>query len=238
MNDLNKDGLPRFVTFPEAPTTYFIKVNDEEENPVYIDGRVGTFAVPSEAYDFINNTLLGEAAFEVTELTRFGSGTGGMFFQTLDNRLLISHTQKDSADLLKAEYQQFLKTNESYLADPTNWALAYRWLQTHPAFWHRSSLESSFWSTDQGLWDKWESVLINDDGEVEVLVEHGPWLDERTQSSLDHRLDAWGSSFEECYVKFAAKVHKYYGVDGFERPEFAEGVWDSAEQAPAEIEED
>lgn len=79
---------------------------------------------------------------------------------------------------------------------------------------------------EDGLRDMWMTVTRNENDEVEVWLEHGPhlwledvavdhrhWFHTEGQSSHDHELDVYASTYELAVVELANKVRFRYGDD-------------------------
>ena len=223
LKEMPREPLPAWVTFPDAPPVYEIVDNGEAFVIVGVEDK--TFEFPSEAYDYISDELKGESTFAPNALSRKGSGSHGMFFEKGlksaggGNRLLLAHTQQTTVEYLESDYADFLKLNKKYQKNSDKWELAYHWVRTHPAFWHRHKIDTPHWDFENGWDSKWETVYRHK-GKTVVMLEHGPWLEEDGEvlPSVDHDLDARAATFEEAFVKFAKNVNKHYGLDGLKKP--------------------
>lgn len=231
--------LPDFVTFVEEEPYYRIRTKN---GMFYIEDSETTqgmfFELPSLAYRYIQKTLKGKAFFSKEDVESAGEMMGGIFLETqklegnVENTkpLLISHDVIDRVEFLKAEYAYFLKLDMEYKNNPENWALAYKWVETHPAFWHRLESNPNNWEIQSG-WKACYTNVYYDEvrGEHTVTFEHGPYVDEleffldddveqptlsRVVSSHDTRLDIAAASFEEAYVAFAKAVAQNFDNHG------------------------
>jgi hypothetical protein len=214
--------LPAFVSFPEAPTVYFIKDNGTN---FYVEGIPSQeFNLVSEVEEYILKTLEGEVSFNSAELSRGepqisgDQAVEGFIFEKATNRMIVSYTSQDTINSLKADYYDFLELDREYSENPEDWAIAYNWVASHPAFYHRNSSNATFWDFCNGWDSKWEAVYKLEEGGNLILIEHGPFIGtDRVQSTHDPRLDSSGENFEEAYIKFAKLVSKHYDILGEDR---------------------
>ena len=214
--------LPSFVSFPIALPVYVIKDNGKY---FYVEGIPSQeFKLVSEVEEYILKTLKGEVSFNSSELSRAepdiseDEAIEGVILEKATKRMIVSHTSQDTINTLKADYYDFLELDREYSENPEDWVIAYSWVASHPAFYHRHKPDVTFWNFCDGWESKWESVYRSEDGETLVFIEHGPFLGtERVRSTHDPRLDSSGKNFEEAYVNFAKKVSKYYDLLGEDR---------------------
>jgi hypothetical protein len=214
----NVDGLPPLLNFLRPPKEYTILRKDKGEFVIEnIEDAV--FSLASEASDYIEKALGGNAIFSASQLEgETGSkkrSRGGMYLEDGTQRLLISHSFEDKLRLLRYSYAQFLEFTEYYRAHSDDWVAAYHWLDTHPAFWHRDRSDGSHWSTQNGMTGRWESVHRNEDGTVGVGFEHGGTVfPAGTHHYHDTDLDTYSSGLEQAFVDYALKVDKHFNLDG------------------------
>lgn len=222
--------LPDWLTalLPDFPLPRKIKRSEDGESIIVVDelGNVTDegFTNIEEAYDFLDSH---KHSFEITiddsVFTEGMSTIGGMvLLEEEDNthRALFTQSFNLHLQLLKSDYQRWLdKTHPNWLADSEDWVKAYTWLETHPVFWTRMVPEKSiYWNTDYGFSNVRNTVSLNENGDPVVRIQHGPHDGpEFIKCSLDPQLDVSGSSFEQCYVKLAKLVHKYYEETGAPR---------------------
>ena len=219
--------LPDFVTLPEfKPIVVMMAIEKDGKLEVgFEDSPSLTWPTAHEAYDSLEYQEV-DVLFD-DSLEAFGELIGGLLFDRDGNRILISSTDEDALFLLKGSYKEFLEFDEKYQADPSNWSVAYHWLDHHPAFWKHSEKTDHYlgWSTQYGVEDIWKMVTEDEDsGEPLVLLETGAHVLPKCETRyLDEDLDVQAPTFEEAYVKLAAKVAKYFNPDGSEK----EGVRES-----------
>lgn len=223
--------LPSFLVISEyTPNVFTIKKANLEDKYILEEHPHILFSYPSDAYDYAIKILGGEVIFDSNDLTDMGTCLGGMFIEERNSndcaRVLFSYNAHGKQKSLENNYAYFLELNEEYLANPNDWGNAYRWVQNHPAFYHRNIDFPDYWIMDDG----WDTVYVYvdklEDGSSKVFLEHGQWLPSsngkgeeycHTVSSHDYRLDVVASNFEEAYVAFAKKVYELYDITGEER---------------------
>ena len=209
-------NLPDLVTFPNPRPVYRIKSTPDY---FYVEGYPDIhYPLPSGAFDFIRE-LNADAVWAAADLARASAtedvqDDNGFFFEANTNRLLSSFTQAEAEESLREEYVVFLELNEEYQANPDDWALAYNWLQKHPAFYHRSKEEGYDWELNDGLTDL--THWVNRDADKpKVVFEAGERvLPEATRFYRDDNLTVYADSFEEAYVLLAKKVNLYFDLNG------------------------
>jgi len=241
----NQDGLPddesSFLNIEtilaDAGVTYPTKVTWEDPKPVvtikYIK-EYGVFAAEGireqwdsivDAYDSLDKK---NVDIEFDESIR-----ESLEVDTDSNLTMLSIKQKDSKfhraligrvnsrPLDFNTYYSFLLTAKEWLTDQNNWVLAYNFIQEHPAFWSRPRPEQYpyEWDFDGGHGSLWIGVSTNKDGPV-VMMEHGASVPPLHNHHFhDFRLDVWAPNFEDGYVQMAQKIHKFFSLDGEDRPD-------------------
>jgi hypothetical protein len=219
----NVEGLPPLLNFPRPPKEYTILRKGKGKFVIEGDEAPAVFSLASEASDYIEKELGGNAIFSASQLEgETGSkkrSRGGMYFEDGTHRMLISHSFEDKLKLLRYSYANFLENTEYYRANSDDWVAAYHWLDTHPAFWHRNRSDDSHWSTQNGMAGRWESVNRNEDGKVSVGFEHGGTVfPAGTHHYHDTDLDTYSTSLEQAFVDYARKVDKHFNLDGTRKP--------------------
>jgi len=119
-------------------------------------------------------------------------------------------------------YYSFLQTAKTYLEESSDFLRSYQFLRMHPAFWTRPDAERNpyYWNTDGGVSSASLSVTQDDKGNVVICLEHGAAVPpERTMRYHDPRLDVYAPTFEQAIIDLAAETHKYFALDGDERPD-------------------
>lgn len=135
------------------------------------------------------------------------------------SRVLISVVDKKQLDVF--HYFKFLCLAKKWIADKDNWVLAYNFIGRHPVFWHRTRTDKfeHEWVLDDGYHSLWTWVTTKD-GKPVVCLEHGSSVPPNHDHYYhDTRLDVYGDTFEDAYIKLAKKIHQYFTIDGEEREE-------------------
>lgn len=214
--------FPAKVTFEAEKTVRTIRYDAEKQ--VFGAGRfIGEWFDIAELYEAIHDADE-DVEFDDSVLEAPGvSGAGGLLFLRIsgqkNGRILVSKV--DHRSLEHNRYFQFLKLAKTWLIDTSNWVMAYQFIAAHPAFWHRVQPErlEHQWTLEDGHKGLWVCATTNDDGDPVVMLEHGSSVAPKHDHHYhDLRLDVWAPSFEDAYVQFAEKVHKFFALDGEERP--------------------
>lgn len=142
---------------------------------------------------------------------------GFLSFPTLGGQFSTLRGGLDDNDrerMLTQEVEHSLEAAKLYREDPTHFYRAYRFLESHMAFWIRRVDEPTwYWDTTKGLRGLWQHVGM-DNGQVIFALEHGGAADCRTQTTHDCRLDTYGGTYEEAIINLAALVAVGYTDDG------------------------
>lgn len=134
-------------------------------------------------------------------------------------RLLISHTSTDSRILQYRSYLGFLQNALAYLKNPTDFMLAWNFLDHHPFAWYRWNKERpDDWATEGLISKMWLQPTYDKEGNILFMMEAGAAVEpERTSHYHDPRLDVYAPSFNDAIIEMAALVHKFFHLDGSER---------------------
>lgn len=215
---------PDFAPF-EAPKETHVISWDSERDEFTATGLDGTWERIEHVYDHIQS--LGrrhEADFDESALTSpevdSALGKDMVFLKShkSHSRLLIGPV--NHRNIAFYHYYGFLRTAKAYIAEPSNFLLAYSFLENHPAFWTRHDPEKYpyDWATSSGLSSLWVSPMVDDEGNTVIAMEHGSSVPPEYKTRYhDTALDVWAPTFEEAYIKLAAKLHKYFYLDGTKR---------------------
>jgi hypothetical protein len=223
------------VTFPAKMTWEPVKPTvlicfSVDSRMFYAKDQVGEYETLAEIYDAVDRRdvqvkfdesvrLSGEVEdFMGDDLSMIGVRSERKGFR----RILIGRGQEGQDTLDYSHYYHFLLQAKQWLADQDDFVKAYSFIQMHPAFWYRPIPERSpyHWATDNGHESVWVCVTRNDKNEPVVMLEHGSSVEpEHTMHYHDFRLDVWAPTFEEAYIDLAKKTHKFFSLDGEERPD-------------------
>jgi hypothetical protein len=243
------DGLPDSADsfynikqiLTDAGVTYPAKMTWEPVKPMalicfsvdsrmfYIKDQVGEYETLAEAYDdverqdvqvkFDESVRQSEQVkdFMGDDLSMIGVPSGRKNYR----RILIGRGTDGQDTLDYSHFYHFLCLTKKWLENQDDFVLAYQFIAAHPAFWYRPSPERSphMWDTENGHHSVWVGLSKND-GVPVVMLEHGSSVEpEHTMHYHDFRLDVWAPTFEEAYIDLAKKTHKFFSLDGEDRPD-------------------
>jgi hypothetical protein len=230
----------------EAGITFPVKMTFEPEKPIKViryDSSDETFWIDDLQFESLNNAYdhvdVQEFDTKFDPSVKNSSDYRGDFFsssfksddlsmittksdKTNFNRILIGKGPEESNTLEYAQFFQFLRSAKRYLENQDDFVEAWHFITHHPAFWYRPAADRQpfLWSTDDGHHSVWQYPTRNDKGEIVVMLEHGSSVEpEHTMHYHDCRLDVWAPTFEEAYIDLAKKTHKFFSLDGEDRPD-------------------
>jgi len=127
----------------------------------------------------------------------------------------------DNKELVSSLQQAFDKSavyTQNYKEEPTNFVDAYQFINYHPAFWWRDSVDpDAQWHTDNYASRVWTEALGSAD-DYQWALEAGRSVEgDHTHHYHDLRLDVYGIPLETAYIKLAAIVIQVFEDDGTER---------------------
>ena len=217
--------FPAKVTFEEPKTVRTIRYYAEKQ-VFRAEGFISDWPKIEDLYKWIHEADE-DVEFDPSVLEAPGvRGVMGLDLVSVkipdsrNSRVLISKV--DHQSLKHNRYFQFLVLAKRWLEDTSNWMLAYQFIQYHPAFWYRVQPErfDHEWDLEGGHKGLWVCVTSNYDGDPVVMLEHGQSVPPtHSHHYHDLRLDVWAPTFEDAYVQMAQKVHKFFALDGEERPD-------------------
>lgn len=215
--------FPDKVTFEPEKTVRTISY-DAEKRVFRAEGFISDWPKIEDLYARIHEADE-DVEFDNSVLEAPGiTGAGGMIFVKTpgnkNSRVLVGKV--DDRSLEHNRYFHFLKLTKEWLIDTSNWVLAYQFIEYHPAFWYRVQPDrfDHRWDLESGHKSLWVCVTTNDDGDPVVMMEHGCSIaPEHANHYHDLRLDVWAPNFEDAYVQMAQKIHKFFALDGEERPD-------------------
>lgn len=116
---------------------------------------------------------------------------------------------------LYRQYIAFRETAELFKHDPTNWAQAWNFLDSHPVFWYR---EDGVWETE-ALVTKISCHVTSQQGPV-VEIEGGQSVAPHYNHHYhDYSLDVYARSLDVAYLIFAQKIWDAYDLEGQPNPD-------------------
>lgn len=152
---------------------------------------------------------------------------------------IIKTSYRSQYKSLSGFYKNFLKLVEKYDSDPGSFKNSYNFLHYHPMFWvrlndvrdvERNDGKILYWDTGFDLNSGRERINVSpsfscvDDLDYSWRLEFGAHVqEERIPGDMNTTFDSYyydllsytsANSIEEAYIEAAAKVRKYYDLDG------------------------
>lgn len=228
--ELAKRGVayPSFVKFSEDNVIRKV-LWDPETNTYSVEHMPDTWSSIKDLHSALDTHIQAkridvevDAALESSpEVQRVVGQT--VFFENHGEDEAITFGRVEDRILEINQFYAFLRLAKRWMATPDDVVLAYSFIQYHPAFWYQHVFHTNktAWISDNGMKPLWISPAY-DEGSLVVMMEIGSAIPpERTKHYREHRLDVWGSSFEDAYIQLAKKVHTFYHLDGSERKDAA-----------------
>ena len=138
--------------------------------------------------------------------------------------IIFPHTDQRRRESLESSYLTSLENQRSYEDNPDSFLLAYRFIDTHPAFWTAFDVDEHPWHWEtQGYCSKLRQfVWSKDNGGYSLSLEGGshvetvtsPGSKPYTEHYGDWRLESTADSFEEAIVDFAARLILAFDSEG------------------------
>lgn len=181
------------------------------------------FKTVDEAYDHAQKEWKLEVVFDTSLPEHTGEFNNSMIWgkKTKNGvRGLFSSSDEGNFKDLEEDYEEFLKLAEEYNNNPNDFKTVYRFVDTHPAFWNRPNINLPwYWMTEGhcALHNGKLTIepLFKEDGSYAWVIETGAHVEpEYTDRYHDYKLDSYGSTVEEAYIKLAENIAKFYNVDG------------------------
>lgn len=182
------------------------------------DGRTTSFDNVQSAYDALwqLDLELGDALLEredalVGRMITFPSERNGYVTSWM------THNDALHVERLESDYRESLAFAEAYRSERSDFLAAYRYVDTHPAFWfRRGGPESWFWETSGHVNRVQLMVWPDDDGLPVVYLDTGSHTPDMAEHYYDPYLHGDGRTFEEAVVMLASNVAIKFNDDGSE----------------------
>jgi hypothetical protein len=244
---VEKISLPSFYTFDERPDLFKINILPDDAHAYRVEvtdeaGNVVDITDPYDvvsAYEYVDHELKKDLVFtghvylipsnenrkknnnpsvDLSNVIYRGMVTVPSTGKNV--RALLTSPHDTKVWLAVTHYYRFLKLTVEYEKNPNDFVTAYNWVDYHPAFWTRYTADSNHWNIANNS-KVWVGVGVHEDSRKPyIMLEHGAAVpDERTSTYHDLRLDVYEDTYEEAFIALAAKVHKFFDVDGSERPD-------------------
>ena len=213
--ELAKRGVnyPSFVEFekPRGISKVFWDAEAKNYHTYQLDGRWDTLKQVVDALEvskmeaIFDESINGAPDVDMNMGSMVFLTSGGIVFGASETKVLAYNN-----------FYAFLRTAKSWLQHQDDVVLAFSFIENHPIFWHRNAPETRpfDWVTNGGTKPLWINPAYNKDGLV-VMMEIGSTIPPLRQKFYrEHRMDVWGSSFEDAYLQIAKKIHSFYSLDG------------------------
>lgn len=211
--------MPEKLTWEPVKSVSMIKYS-EKDSKFYSD-EIGSYDDIEELYSEIRKAGM-DASFDESVFSVEGLKPGvlGGVDKKRPGGWRAMFEQYDPRPLEFHNYLSFLRGAKRFLSNHGDFIAAYDFIQHHPIFWHRiqSDRFEHRWDCESGHKSLWVCPTRNDKGEVVIMLEGGSSVPPKHDHHYhDHLMDVWGSSFENAYIQFALKIHKYHTLDGLDR---------------------
>ena len=190
------------------------------------DGSYQDFATVAEVASAQRNSEL-DLAIEQDVYEHFADGYRSLSYPVERKGyvgMLFGYTDERRRKSLESAYRYSLENQNRYAEDPTDFLRAYRFIDTHPAFWTTFDLEKHpwHWETNGYCGKLRQFVSGRDDGSYRFALDGGGHVEHSTGDGRsaysehygDWRLEARGNSFEEAILDFAARLVLAYDSEG------------------------
>lgn len=160
-----------------------------------------------------------------------GMGKSSIFVPMTNggSRMFILIPQDSRRSSLEYNYVMFQKYAEAYLKNPTDFELAYTFVDHHPAFWikeylpkdlaHDAETPKTFdWKTGSHAMSLWCVPSFNN-GKTTWMMEAGQHTPDYRSHYHDFNLDVYAETVEEAFIIMAEKLNKFFNLDGTNREE-------------------
>lgn len=228
LNDLLPEpALPAVIKYSEGK--YFVDYPEDVEYPE--SKRSELFDNIVAAYESVNIRVIDPIFDESLPELKDSDNDKGMVFAESElgpgfAAMLISSTEDDSLKILKYSYINWRNTAEEYLAHTDDFLMSYYFLDGHPCFWTRKLDNSGNprdpfdWNTSGHAMNLWSSPSFSKKNSTGVSfeMEAGAHLAPNyTTHGRDFRMDVYGTSYEDAIIQTAARIHKFFDLEGNER---------------------
>lgn len=124
-------------------------------------------------------------------------------------------TEVETEWLFKGQLMRYLQIYDSYLQNPNDFVNAWKFVDHHPALWYKTRNQ---WVTSSLVETLTVEVARTKNGNPVIMVEGGTSVrPNRTSHYHDLRLDVNAETYEKAIVGFAARLHKFFNLDGSKR---------------------
>lgn len=251
----NLPELPQWLNelLPEPATPQLLAVTaDNRLELIQPDGSAQVFDTLEEAY---NASRENDLDLNIAPAVAEREGEKDTFFLSFPSErdgfrtMVMGYTDQDRLDSLKRGYGDFLENAKRYAEAPEDFVKAWRFLDTHPAFWTAMDLqEKPFYLAQEGHANKLRLSVYRDNGETVVELETGSHVPPEYATHYgDWRLEITASTYELAVVELAKRVALTHNLDGtdaegadeiFEKPNWVKDLEERLEEYKDLDEED
>lgn len=215
--------MPEFRTFDEPDPTSFLKYS-EEDKVFYSDESLVESENPYDIYKDLKkkgfDVIVHQSALDTGQI----GGREGMWSVKSEREgfVIAMIGPVDTRSLDFAHYYTWLQEARYWIENKDDFLAAYHFLAGHPAFWKRPRPDDypNEWSTDGGVSTIWSYPQRRENGSICMMMETGSMMPPmRNHRYHDLRLDTYEDTYELGIIATAKKVHKFFDLDGSERPD-------------------
>lgn len=209
---------------PDAPLILHVGSTDEAVLLRFPDESETEFPSLNDALETIDNSEL-KIRFS-DEFRAREDRQGNLMAQAVfvrsnskSSRLLIEDYDAASILDLRESYHISQQAIDRFLAKPSDYFLAWDFIDKHPAFWLNNDIERFpyHWETDNGT-QQMSQYVYQRNGETIIRLELGGHISPTYKHTYgDYRLHPTGRTQEEALLKLAKRVHLVFHRDGTDR---------------------
>lgn len=243
----NLPELPQWLNelLPETSTPQLLAVTaDNKLELIQPDGSARVFDTLKDAYNASRESDLDLNIAPEVAAREGEKDTFFLSFPSEDKRfstMVMGYTDQDRIDSLKRSYGEFLEYAKSYASNPEDFVKAWRFLDTHPAFWTASDLKGHpFYWAQEGHANKLNVSVYRHEGETVIELETGSHVPpEYTTHYGDWRLEVAAETYELAIIELAKRVALTHNLDGtdvegadeiFEKPNWVKDLEERLEE--------
>lgn len=242
MTNYDEENLPQLPEWLESLLPEHIEpqvlslTEDGKRLALSYAGNTREFDTLQEAYDALRENdldlLIDDAVYPVFgEDNLRGLGLSLPSEEDGFTTMVMSFTDEDRHNSLRRGYKSFLEIAENYSKNPSDFATAWEFINSHPAFWVTHDVENSPWNWSQGghMSKVTQWVGKTKLGKTFVSLETGSHVEKKSYGVKayathygDWRLEVSGLTFEEAVIKLASRVAICFDNEGNDKPDAGE----------------
>lgn len=234
-NEITAPSLPNWLeaVLPEPTAPHVLSTLEENGQRILRitspDGETTDFQKISEV-DNARHTGGWDLTIEADVYDHFSSGRAhGMLSYPSEREgyvgMLLAYSDEKRRENLERAYADFLEAKQLYEWDPKDFVKAWRFIDSHPAFWTAYDIDEHPWHWEtEGYGSKLRQYVYSSqkDGLPVVNLEAGGHVPHSTsprgkaysEHYGDWRLEVRARSFEEAILELAFRVSKAFDDQG------------------------